>query len=892
MRAALITLAALLAALALTAPAAGAAPTTFVVNSTADTGDGIPGDNACDTDGPGPGSTCTLRAAIQQANADTGGAGAPYTIALGALAGQTITPASDLDAITADGTVIEGCASEQTVGPCVGLRSGTAGSGTGLDVEASGVTLRSLAISRFAIGVSISGSGAIVRNSAFGLRVDGTTAEGMARGILAAGSGARIGGNAPNRGNTFVDNGDAVLIWGGDNTEVAGNRIGLRRDGTLDPNARGIVVAGVAGVLPGQVADEATGNVIGGTPTYATSDLGAVCVTSCNRIAGSTIAGIDLDSADPAQTPAGGLLIAGNWLGIDDDGDAAANKVAIHVGDGGKLVPPDSAGAFVLENLISGNDAGIDQAGGKGVLSVIANVFGLAPPDLDAGLPNAGTNATLGGDYGGRDALVAGNNFGATDKGLVLTGPQPCVGGNIFSPPVGTYTTAAIVIESGAKDARIGNELGCFSGYSPRNLFGRTAPGAPAILVRGADGFSIVANDVGTIPYAAPLAGPAVRIVDGQPGDDPSVGGRIGGDSPNLWNTFTRLSGPAVEVDGHASGIVVAGGQGIAVNDFASASSLWTDLLSISGLGNAPTGQNGGIQPPTITVATTAGIAGTGEPGAAIRVLQRWRADKPDGVDEPYPEGYTLPPMGATTTVAPDGTWSLGFLDRLPEGQGITASQTTAAGSSEFAALKTTTLAPPLPIVQITGGPAGTVSERSARFTFITPTPGATLECALDAGPFAPCTSPATYGPLETGAHQFRVQARLGDQVSLPVSRTWAIDAPITPPAKTPSSATAAQRFAALVSLPSSKRCLSKRTIRLRVRKAADAKVVYAQIRVTGKRTRTVIGRALNSAIDLRGLPKGTIKVRVRVLLSNGKTITGSRTYRTCAKRKPARPRR
>lgn len=892
MRAVLISLAAVLAALTFMVPAAGAA-TTFDVNSTGDAGDPFAGDNRCDTDGLGPGTICTLRAAIEQAN-DAPGVGlnsAPYTISLSGIAGQTISPASDFEPLQVADTVIAGCASEMAVGPCAGLRAATAGTGTGLDLEASGVTVRGLAISRFDTGISISGAGAIVRNSNFGQPLVGAASEGMKRAVLVTGSGARIGGSSVERFNSFTDNDDAVMIWGGDFTVVAGNMIGLRRDGTVEPNGRGIVVAGVANPIPGGQPNEATENVIGGGTTYI-STADAACRLSCNRIAGSTIAGIELDGDGANETPAAGLTISNNFLGLDNENAAASNKVAIHVGDGGKLVAADVAGAYIANNLISGNDAGIDQESGNGVLTVVTNAFGLAPDpdfgnDLDLALPNAGTNATLGGDLG-HEVFVAGNKFGATDKGLVLTGPHACIVGNYFVPPVGAYATAALVLEPGADDAEIGREVTCVAGFKPTNLFDGTASVQPAVLVRGADRFTIIANEFGTSEAGLrALAGPAVRVVDG-PGGEGSAGGVIGGSAPNLWNTVIRVSGPAVEIGGRAAGIVVGGGDGKAFNDFAADLSLWTDLLSIPGLGNAPAGQNGGIQPPVIGAATTAGIAGTGAPDAMIRVLQRWRADKPaDGIDEPYPEGYTLPPIGAsTTTVAPDGTWSLVYAEKLPEGQGITASQTTAAGSSEYAAMRTVTLAPPLPVVQITSGPSGTVSERTAQFTFSTPTPGATLECALDGGAFAPCASPATYGPLENGGHQFRVQARAGSVVSLPVSRTWAIDAPLTPSTKTPPSATAAQRFAALVSLPSAKRCLSKRTIRLRIRKPGDAKVVYAQIRVTGKRTRTVIGRALNAAIDLRGLPKGTIKVRIRVLLSNGKSVSGTRTYRTCATKK------
>ena len=94
------------------------------------------------------------------------------------------------------------------------------------------------------------------------------------------------------------------------------------------------------------------------------------------------------------------------------------------------------------------------------------------------------------------------------------------------------------------------------------------------------------------------------------------------------------------------------------------------------------------------------------------------------------------------------------------------------------------------------------------------------------------------------------------------------------------------QRFNALVTMPSTRRCVSRRTLRLRLGKPTGAKIVFAEIRVTGRPLRTISGRALTAAIDLRGLPKGSVRVRVRVVLSSGRVVSGSRTYKTCAPKK------
>src|SRR5688572_16702390 len=69
------------------------APTTFTVNSTADSSDASPGDGICDA-GAG---VCTLRAAIEEANANVGADTIHFNIGTGA---QTISPATVYPALT------------------------------------------------------------------------------------------------------------------------------------------------------------------------------------------------------------------------------------------------------------------------------------------------------------------------------------------------------------------------------------------------------------------------------------------------------------------------------------------------------------------------------------------------------------------------------------------------------------------------------------------------------------------------------------------------------------------------------------------------------------------------------------------------------------------------
>ena len=64
------------------------------------------------------------------------------------------------------------------------------------------------------------------------------------------------------------------------------------------------------------------------------------------------------------------------------------------------------------------------------------------------------------------------------------------------------------------------------------------------------------------------------------------------------------------------------------------------------------------------------------------------------------------------------------------------------------------------PHALITGGPAGEVASRDARFTFAASSgaPLSRFECRLDAGPWTRCNSPKTYTGLVGGPHRFEVR--------------------------------------------------------------------------------------------------------------------------------------
>ncbi len=97
------------------------------------------------------------------------------------------------------------------------------------------------------------------------------------------------------------------------------------------------------------------------------------------------------------------------------------------------------------------------------------------------------------------------------------------------------------------------------------------------------------------------------------------------------------------------------------------------------------------------------------------------------------------------------------------------------------------------------------------------------------------------------------------------------------------SAASSLPPFSALVVLPSSGGCVSRRKFRIRLRRPKGVVIVKATVSVNGKQVKVVKGRRLSAPVDLRGLPKGHVTVEIALQTKAGQTITGERRYETCA---------
>ena len=827
------------------APAAEAAPTTFNVNVNIGAGANLPdmniGDGVCETTA----FQCTLRAAIQESNATS--SGAPYTI--GFFVSSLAIP-TDLPAITRDKTFVDGCNVGRTDPPFSAPNPPVSGACT--DLLRTGTTTNGLTV-----------------DAASGVVIQGLTFR-----------------NFPGAG---------VRLAGADSTRVAGNRFGVQANGMFSPaefNGAGVSIVGKT-----SPSDPAKGNIVGGP----SPDTAGACDTYCNMIVKSSGAGIDLvgtpaNGDAPAGGSAGdandGTTIAGNWIGVRDATGTAdpalPNGVAVKIGDAQETLigGPDTEDA----NVIAGNTVGVDQGNGLTAVTLLGGSYGISP-DGDTSVPNGQFNARLHGGGFGLGPFVQGVMFGPAPIGLEINGSNSNVLGSVFQAPPdspsATFGTAAIKLGPGGDRAFIGSNTGstppfCFPSVTATcNSIGDTAVGAPGIWINGADDSSILRTSIGFL-QTSPLDGPPIRI------DGDATGSIIGDDDdPALQNRLVRQSGPAVEIGGTASQIVIAANAGKSIG-FAQPEGLFTDILPNPGPGNSGP-VNGGIQAPVITQASADGVGGTAIPGATIRVIVQQRAPVTGDPDPGLAEGETYPSTPAVTTANAAGVWGVHFDAPLKAGNNLLASQTTEDGSSEYATPLAATATNPPPLVTITSGPPTVVDAavRSATFAFTSNKAGSTFTCSLDAGTFVPCTSPYTVNGLETGGHQPQVEAT-GPirKPGPPPPRHWAdpVANPAPPAPAPPVAAAAAVRFASLVSLPSARACISKRSMRITVHTPKGAKVKGVVIRIAGKK----VGSAKSAKtipISLKGLKRGTFVVKVEVTLSDKRVIKGSRTYKTCAKK-------
>jgi streptogramin lyase len=120
--------------------------------------------------------------------------------------------------------------------------------------------------------------------------------------------------------------------------------------------------------------------------------------------------------------------------------------------------------------------------------------------------------------------------------------------------------------------------------------------------------------------------------------------------------------------------------------------------------------------------------------------------------------------------------------------------------------------------------------------------------------------------------------------VAFSVAATVLPSAPPLPPAPAkPKKPT----FAQVLSVVSATKCLSHRQLTLTLRKRkTGSKVTKVAVTIGKGKAKTYKGAKLKLPVKLKGLPKGTFKVKVVVTLADATKLTLTRSYRTCAGKK------
>ena len=137
------------------------------------------------------------------------------------------------------------------------------------------------------------------------------------------------------------------------------------------------------------------------------------------------------------------------------------------------------------------------------------------------------------------------------------------------------------------------------------------------------------------------------------------------------------------------------------------------------------------------------------------------------------------------------------------------------------------------------------------------------------------CTRVGGSGTLDSSkAGKFDVAARVEDFSDNVRTATHSYTVTANPPA--------AGATPGVAGKPAARVCKSRRSFTIRVKKKRGVKIVSATVFVNGKKQKTKKGKRITSRVTLIGLKKGRYNVVIRVKLSDGRTATDRRRFKTC----------
>lgn len=734
---------------ALAVPAVASA--SFIVDSTADEPD-VAFDESCLT----AAGKCTLRAAIEEANAEAGSTEIEFdeTVFDGQVSG-TITLSDSLPTIEGPLVINGECTTAAgVIGPCVGVDGPSGKTALSVDEtkeapveEAEKVAIEGLAFTGAETGISVDNSKYFrAIDSWFGVGLDGNL-DGMTTGVfLGSGSSeSRIGNGGLGTGNVFAGSAeDGLDIVGASSVEVLGNYFGVKPDGaTPAVNGKDIEVS--------STDDIGASGISIGTRVSPKAAATPECDGGCNVISGALSTGIDLEGdSKPEEPPAVATTIRGNYIGLNAAGTApvANASVDVYVGKAAQTVVGGSKPGEA--NRINGGEVGVEAGPAAPDLVVRGNLIG-----VDA----SGTGSLA---PPGEGILVESEKLPSSAVEAVIADNELRMDGGVAIAQGGYGATIA---ENRISGAKVGIETFGFTAEHGNLIEGNSiaGPGDNGILVEN-DLNEIIGNAIAD-------AGDAGIWIKGSPTSF-VTGNLIGGDTAAGENVINGSGGDAIEIlDRQHTANEVARNRGGANNG------LFIDLIPAKpGTEKDP---NNGIEPPELSTLSQASAGGSAKAGATVRVFGKQSAAA--GEVESF--------LGEATADA-DGNWEVFFGGAIPAGTFVAATQTSEGGTSELAPATTIPGAGDTPVggggggggdvvggilgdigkslarrsrsrpqTKIMKGPGKRSRNGSARFEFKSNERGSVFLCKLDGKPFDLCKSPKRYQHLEPGKHVFKVRA-------------------------------------------------------------------------------------------------------------------------------------
>jgi CSLREA domain-containing protein len=583
--------------------------TSIVVNSTGDEPDENTADGVCDIDTSNTGLQCTLRAAIEQANASSG-----FDIILFDIPGtgvHTISPLTLLPTITEKASILGRSQPGYSGTPLIEIRGDAGSLGTGIRVGANEVKVNGLTVNRFSNGMIQLGGGTdqyrelTVENSYICLNSDGETSPGAI-----AGSGILVAGNvqgAAINGNTIGGCGNGVQLGSPASTSiqnvvVTNNNIGISRSGSVTiPNDEGILLTTGSSnnVIGGRFGDG--GNNISGNLQY-----GIDIRTDGNRILGNLIGLLPDGSTNARNQIAGIRLFSGssNQIGgsFDERNVISGHRSADASGSAGIAIALGTSGNTIINNLIGtdiyGSSGSPAQANEFGIwiLGGTSNTIGGLPTQRNvisnneigvAVSPPSGqsvSNTTISFNRIGTD--ITGNSTMPSVTGILveegseissLNISQNLISGNLNGVHI-RGVQYGITIDGN----RIGtNESGQSALPNVRGILMQSASGHQILsnLISGNSGIGIELNDLGNGPSdsntiagnsigtnaagaaALPNGIAGIGILGGSTNN--TIGGTLSGNNgTNVGNTISgNTSGPGLLISEGSSGNLVQGNR-------------------------------------------------------------------------------------------------------------------------------------------------------------------------------------------------------------------------------------------------------------------------------------------------------------------------------------------